>query len=301
MQEYTINTICKARSYGIFPFGKLFPSQKFWLVLVVLCLVGNFGCAGAPVERIKAGSLSEPHIAGGAGKTADTIHYAIFPAPPYMIGAGEEDADVSGIDVEIVSEIARRMKLKIEYIKCTWARCLELMKSGEADLLSSVFKKPERELYMLYFYRPILEHLPVAFYFLKGKNQSVNTYEDLYKLKSIGVLKGASYFEQFDKDSRIEKFEVASQDQLFPMLLSERLDAVAGYVPTENYQIQQGGFGDRIERSAFEYEEPTGIYIALSKRSPLRAKFEQINRVNQQLLDEGVISNIIIRYYEKYH
>jgi polar amino acid transport system substrate-binding protein len=51
----------------------------------------------------------------------DKIRYAIFPAPPYMIGADREGQDVSGIDVEIVREIAKRMKLEIEYVRCPWA------------------------------------------------------------------------------------------------------------------------------------------------------------------------------------
>jgi polar amino acid transport system substrate-binding protein len=217
-----------------------------------------------------------------------------------MIGAGEENAVMSGIDVEIVQEIARRMDMRVEYLKCTWARCLELMKTGEADLLSSAYKKPDREAYLLYFSQPFLERLPIAFYFLKGKNYSVSAYEDIYQFGSIGVLNGASYFERFDQDTRAKKFEVTSQDQLFPMLLAGRLEAIAGYVPTENFRIAVGGYRDQIERSAFEYQEQALVYMALSKKSPLAARFDQFDQINQQLLDEGFIARIIDSYYEKY-
>lgn len=228
------------------------------------------------------------------------IQYAVFPAPPYMIGAGDENAAMSGIDVEIVQEIARRMHLKVEYIKCTWARCLELMKTGQADFLSSAYKKPDREAYLLYLNQPFLDRLPIAFYFLKEKKYTVTTYTDIYQFNTIGVLNGASYFERFDQDTRVKKYEVPSQDQLFPMLLAGRLDAIAGYLPTENYRIAVGGYQDRIERSAYEYQDPALVYMAVSKKSPLAARIDQINQINQQLLDEGLIAEIVNRYYEKY-
>jgi polar amino acid transport system substrate-binding protein len=85
-----------------------------------------------------------------------------------MIGADREGQDVSGIDVDIVREIARRMKLEIEYVRCPWARCLAMMQSGEADLLSSVWKRPEREACLRFFDTPFLDELPITFYFKKG-------------------------------------------------------------------------------------------------------------------------------------
>jgi hypothetical protein len=41
-----------------------------------------------------------------AGGTRPVIRYAIFPAPPFMIGAATEGEAVTGIDVEIVGELA---------------------------------------------------------------------------------------------------------------------------------------------------------------------------------------------------
>jgi len=229
------------------------------------------------------------------------IRYAVFPAPPYVIGAGDAASPLSGIDVEIVQEIARRMQLKVEYVKCTWERCLELMRSGDADLLSSAYKKPEREQYMHYLDAPYLDSLPIAFYFLKEKQYEIRVYEDIYQFNSVGVLQGASYFERFDQDDRIKKFEVSSQDQLFPMLLAGRLDVIAGYVPTENYRIAVEGYSERIARSEFLNQEKVAVYITLSKKSPLAVKLAEFNQVYASLLAEGFHSQVIDAYYAKYH
>ncbi len=283
--------------------GRTYFRRISCMGILILFLIASTGCFAAPTENSQPPDTLPTLQTAGVPENLDPglIRYAVFPAPPYMIGVGEENSAISGIDVEIVQEIALRMNLKIEFIPCTWARCLELMKSGEADLISSAYKKPDREEYMTYLLEPFLDKLPIAFYFLKGKNYSVVNYEDIYQFNSIGVLNGASYFERFDQDARAGKFPVPSQDQLFPMLLAGRLDAVAGYVPTENYRITIGGYRDQIERSEYEYQEQALVYMAISKKAQLVARIDQINQINHQLIAEGFISKIVNRYYEKYH
>jgi polar amino acid transport system substrate-binding protein len=271
------------------------------LQVAFFCMLLFFqsGCTTPPSGVEKENNSSSP-AASPVSLAADTLHYAVFPAPPYMIGAEDEPKSMSGIDVEIAQEIARRLNLKIEFIKCTWARCLELMKSGEADLLSSAYKKPDREAYMIYFDKAYLEQLPIAFYYLKNKNVVVRNYEDIYQFNNIGVLHDASYFDRFDKDTRAKKFEVPSQEQLFPMLLAGRIDAMAGYVPTENYRLNTGGYRSQIERSTYEYQEQALVYMTISKMSPFAKRIKELNQINDQLLADGSINRIINVYYEKY-
>lgn len=230
----------------------------------------------------------------------DVIRYAVFPAPPYMIDTGGGDREISGIDVDIVREIAARMNLKIEFIRCPWARCLKMMQSGTADLLSSVWKRPEREAYLMYFDDPFLDRLPVTFYFKKGSGVTVEKYEDLTRLKSIGVLRGAGYFERFDHDPLLKKREVTSQDQLFPMLLKGRFEAMAGYVPTENYRLVVEGYAGQIEQAGYVHVEKAPVFMAISRKSPLAGRFDEFNRVNAALSKEGVPARIREAYYRKY-
>jgi polar amino acid transport system substrate-binding protein len=272
------------------------------LTLLLITLTACFNNAPPPdhplpLERAsppQPGTLSNPAPAPGI------IRYAVFPAPPYMIGAGGENDAMSGIDVEIIQEIARRLQYKIEFIKCPWARCLDLMKNGEVDLLSSVYKKPEREVFMLYFDQPYLNQLPIAFYSLKENHYLIQTYEDIYQFGHVGLLKGASYFDRFDQDPRVKRVEVPSQDQLFPMLLAGHLDIMAGYVPTENYRLKVEGYSGQIERSVYEYAQPAPVYMTLSKKSALAVSFNKINQINDQLIKEGVIDRIVNFYYDQY-
>ncbi|MCE1253214.1 MAG: transporter substrate-binding domain-containing protein [Anaerolineae bacterium] len=236
------------------------------------------------------------------GAQESLLRYAVFPAPPYMIGANDPQAGMSGIDVEIVQEIARRLQLNLVYVSCTWERCLELMKNGKVDLLSSAYKKADREEYMAFLDQPYLDRLPIAFYYLKDNNYQIKSYEDLYRFKRVGVLQGASYFDRFDTDEHINKVEVSSQDQLFPMLLAGRLDIIAGYTPTENYHIYTEGYSDKIKRSFFVYHDDSSIFMAISKKSLfMTGRLDDFNRINNDLLKEGFIKGIINAYYARYH
>ena len=266
--------------------------------LVHLSLIFTFGlffcqsaCTPGPLSAAENSITPSPAARALASPAPDVLRYAVFPAPPYMIGADDDASSLGGIDVEIMQEIARRMQLKVEFIKCTWARCLELMQSGEADLLSSAYKKPEREAYMAYFDQPYLDQLPIAFYTLKSRHYLVQKYEDIYQFNNIGVLHDASYFDLFDQDTRAKKFEVPSQDQLFPMLLAGRIDAMAGYVPTENYRLDTGGYRSQIERSVYIYQEQAPVFMTVSKASHLAARFKELNQVNNQRPDPGIGAN----------
>ncbi|WP_186441082.1 substrate-binding periplasmic protein [Desulfamplus magnetovallimortis] len=229
------------------------------------------------------------------------MNYAIFPAPPYMIYSEEDDdSQIHGIDIDIVKEIANQMNLEVKFLRCPWARCLERMEAGIVDILSSAFKKPEREVFMNYFQQPYLEKLPIAFYLKKGKGTIIKNYQDIYALREIGVLRGASYFEQFDTDTKINKYAVTSQKQLLLMLLADRLEAITGYVHTINYRVVAEGFTGKIEKSLFEYNGVSEVYMAISKNSPFAERVDEFNRINDELLRNGVIYGIIKSYYDKY-
>lgn len=279
-----------------------FHQAAIFLTLILLMGMGLAACQEAAPAVTPAGENAPETQSAPPKKSTfhETLKYAIFPAPPYMIGAGEDAGPVSGIDVDIVQEMARRMDLKVTFIRCTWTRCLELMKNGEVDLLSSAYKKPDREEYMLYFQQPFLSQLPIAFYYPGDKPYKIEKYEDIYQFERIGVLSGASYFERFDQDSQAKKVEVPSQDQLFPMLMAGRLDIMAGYIPTENYRLSVEGYSGKIVHSTYVYQEQALVYMAVSKKSPFAGRMAAFDEINKQLLDEGFIQKTIQAYYEKY-
>lgn len=230
---------------------------------------------------------------------SETIKISVFDAPPYMIH-DEKNETFTGIDIDIANEIAKRMNLKLEIFHCPWIRCLWLLEHGHSDLLTSVYNKPDREVYLWFLDKPYLTSLPIAFYSKKDRAYKIEKYEDLYRFNSVGVLRGASYFEKFDKDIKIKKYDVSNQNQLFPMLANDRIDVMAGYVPTENFRLVEEGYKDVIVKSSYEYENPASVFMAVSKKSPFIDRIAEFNKINNDLLEEGFIQKTIEHYYKKY-
>ncbi len=235
-----------------------------------------------------------------SGTAKPLLRYVVFPAPPFMIGVSADQGALSGIDVDIVREIAGRLGFDLRFIRATWARALELMRQGEADLLSSAFKTPEREAFMSYLGTPYLTSLPIGFYTWTGSGIEVRNYDDLAKARSIGVLNDASYFDRFDHDRSLPKVRLPSQDQLFPMLANRRIDLVAGYVDTENYRLFVEGYRGRVTQMPYLVDTPVAVYMALSKASPLAARLAEFDAVNEGLLREGLIQKTIESYKHRY-
>lgn len=230
---------------------------------------------------------------------SETLKFSVFDAPPYMIH-DEKKETFTGIDIDIANEIAKRMNLQLEITHCPWKRCLWLLENGHSDLLSSAYKKPDREVYLRFLDKPYLNSLPIAFYYKKDRAFKIERYEDLYKFDSIGVLRGASYYEQFDQDKKLKKYEVSSQDQLFPMLANNRIDIIAGYVPTENFRLIEEGYKDKIIKSTYEFGNPASVFMAVSRKSPLINRIDEFNKINNELIEEGFIQKTIDLYYKKY-
>ncbi len=228
----------------------------------------------------------------------EELKLSIYHYPPFVIDA-EKDNQISGIDVDIVKEIARRMNLEAAFYKCPWIRCLKSMEEGSVDVLTNAVKKPDREKYMFYPDKPFVTDLPIVFYFKKGKGSAVRKYEDLCNY-TIGCERGALYFEQFDNDTKLKKHPLPLYRQLFQMVQAERIDGVIGYKYTLDYIISEMGLQGVFEETFYRYPNEVEAFITVSKKSPLASRFAEFNKIHGQLLEEGFVDRIKKEYFTKY-
>jgi len=98
------------------------------------------------------------------------------PGPPYIIGGGTSfKLEKPGIEIELYNRVAARLGLQFIYKRFSWARCLELVKSGHVDgIFPASFKKARLALGVY----PMKNGQPDA-----GRKTRDNTYS-LYKLKT---------------------------------------------------------------------------------------------------------------------
>lgn len=241
------------------------------------------------------GGLVSPNFVLG-----EELVYANENWPPWIIIQKDSTTGkktFSGIDVDIIKELGKRLNVKTKFKECPWERCLFMLKEGQVDLTSATLRRPDREVFLHFIEPPYDPTTKRALFLPKGKGASIQNYEDLYTLGKIGVVMGYQYFSQFDKDSKLKKFSVTRSVQLPEMLVSGRIDAFISEVTLAHDLIASMGYQNQIEKSGFEHESPLG-YVALSKRSSFVQKLPQINEIMKKLRNEGQADVVLKKYLE---
>jgi polar amino acid transport system substrate-binding protein len=204
--------------------------------------------------------MSSPVRASFVATQPNQLVVAMPNWPPLKI---VDNGKFGGIEVLIFKEITKQTGIDFTYLECPWVRCLKMIESGEADLISSVAKLPERAEYIEFIGPPLWDGYEIAFYTM---GREIESYVDLKK-KSIGVIRGGAYFNKFDNDKSLRKFAVTEEDQLIKMLLNNRIDVIVGIGHNLDYLIHERGLDGKIKKSPFTVDATRTFYLGMSKKS----------------------------------
>ena len=223
----------------------------------------------------------------------NVLRVALDPFPPwkYLNRIGEP----CGMDVDLIDMLAQRMGLKVEYSMYPFSRAIYLLEYGEADMMSGVLRRKERESYLHYLEPPYKDHSDKAFYLLRGRGRLLQIYEDLHALR-VGTQNGTRYFPAFDHDPKIKKVATHSFELNLRMLLAKRIDAVVNTEVAGDYEIRKLGLQDSVVKAPYIYREKQDVYMVLSKKSPLADRLDEFNSVLADLIREGAFQRIVTRY-----
>ncbi len=197
--------------------------------------------------------------------------------------------------LDILQPIAKKLDLELQIRTANFARSLLLMQEGSDDIMIEVLKSPEREAYLHYIEPPYIRYWSLVFVVPKGKHSSIQHYEDLYGLR-IGTNMGWKYSPRFDEDTRIQKYPVSSVQQNIRKLLLGRIDAFTGTEVDELINNVELGFNDKMEFADYRHRMEAPVYIAISKKSPLMARLDEVEPILQRMVESGEIRTIIEQY-----
>lgn len=230
-----------------------------------------------------------PGLSGNA--RANELRFALSNWNPFSF---HEDGNFDGIDLDVAREIAKRVGFKLHIRPCTFKRCLKEMELGLLDMQSGIARDPKREVYMDYVKTPY-SAVSVVFHVRKGEAGRLVHYEDLYNLR-VGAVVSSHYFDSFNKDTKLQKFEVTSEGLLLPMLAAGRIDAYVGTNPNAAYDILKRGYKERIELAKYSPGEEVPIYFAISRKSKYLNLIPSIDRAIQAIHNDGTMEKIMDEY-----
>ena len=218
---------------------------------------------------------------------------AFSEAPPWKIISPQQE--FTGIDMEILQQLASKHGLSLVIKPAPLARCLEMLKSGDADVVSNLMRTPDREGYIHYLEVPYQTRTDKVFYLQADNPRRIQSYEELYGL-SIGVKRGAKYGSRFDGDSRLYKESAVSGLMNLKKLAAGRLDAVISTESEGDYLIKSRHWQHKFKKAALRFDEPRDVYFGLSRRSKLLSLAGSFEVDLRQLLRSGQLEQIKARY-----
>lgn len=234
---------------------------------------------------------------------AERLVVPMDPYPPWkFVDTQLWSVDPNGIDNLLIETLLSAYnetfgaELDAEYRGYPWKRCLEMMHSGQADLISGILRRPEREAYLIFIEPPYKTRSAKVFYVRKGEGERIRRYADLRDL-TIGLQAGVSYFEPFDSDTGIRKEEAGDDLSNLRKLVHGRIDAVISTETQADYLIAVEGLGERIEKAPYRYDYELPVYFALSRQSPHADKAARFSEIVARLVEQDVFETLIEDYF----
>jgi len=151
-------------------------------------------------------------------------------------------------------------------------------------------RTPEREVYLDYLDFDISRESKV--FYLREDAPDIADYNDLSG-RRIAVLRGAAYFDRFDADESLHKFEVSDYKTGIRVLEGGRVDALIMPELQGDYLLKNRDHS--LRKSSFVIEGRPS-FIAISRKSELRRSREALLRELRAMKAEGVMASIVGRY-----
>jgi len=196
------------------------------------------------------------------------------------------------------------MGYKVRLIKMPFARAMVSLKSGDLDMVSGVFIKPDREVFAL-FSDPEFSARNVLF--ISSNPVHKWNFQRLSDLVGsgfrLGVQVGVSYGIEYDallknKVFQSQLFPVGERTQLWSMLDVDRIDGLIADEYTGKYEIAQLGLKEKVVMTSLvvseEKQEP--VAVAFSKKTVDSNFVALFNKTKKQLVEDGTEQRVI-NYY----
>ena len=210
--------------------------------------------------------------------------------PPFMFLTSDNKA--AGIYPAIVTEAFARMGEPVLVSAVPWKRALALMERGDAGV-AGIYKTLDRS--DKFDFSDVLFVERVQVIVLANKAFPYSGMASL-RGKRLGVLRGWSYGDEFDKAKAAGLFTVEEMDsdaQNLAKLKNDRLDAVLAI--KESADASMSGFGGSSR--AFTALEPplseTPTYLAFSKQMNKQELLKSFNQALASMHQDGTMRKIM--------
>lgn len=219
-----------------------------------------------------------------------TLIYAFSTFEPYKIL--DSAGNPAGAYTLLLQELARRSQLQLDIVQCPLQRCLSLLQHGNADISIGIRNSDQRDHYLEFINPPFAPATGTVLLQRHNDTRPIRHYDDLYPLR-VGVVEGASYFQHFDRDLKIQRDTSPNAQLALKKLAAKRFDVLL------INSKQAGTLNDKtgtmlFRRAQLQFPGESPRRIVISRRSAhAQAVKQQLSRQLQQMLRDGSVQRIL--------
>lgn len=218
---------------------------------------------------------------------ADKLAFVTIDFPPRGF---VKNGAVTGLSVEVVRELCKRIGVECEFRILPWKRALKYVKAGRADAIFAVRHTEERTGFLHYPAEP-LDVGKTVIMALKGSGIKLSGTDDL-KGKSVGVVRGYVYEPTFDNLQGVKRTVCNNDEQVAGMLAKRRFSlAAAADETTMKYFCKKRG----VKTETLYILKKMPGYIAFSRKAlgeGGQSVADTFGRTLRQLKEDGTVRKI---------
>lgn len=223
-----------------------------------------------------------------AGEPPLVFAYNLFPPWKTMDAHGEPQ----GPYTELMREVARRAKLRLAFLPCPLARCLQYMRQGKADVVIGVKNTAGRREFIDFIDPSFATGSRLALYQRSDDPRPLHSYRQLYPFL-IGVVEGVRYQDEFDGDLRLRREPAPSLDSNFRKLKAGRIDALIADERQTAELAADAEFHRHVKRAPLLLYSPEPRRIGLAIHSQRYAHKRRIARALRSMLQDGTVARLL--------
>jgi polar amino acid transport system substrate-binding protein len=221
-------------------------------------------------------------------KKAGKITIGLDDAYPPM-AFRDDDNKLIGYDIDLSSEIGKRLGLEVEWIPSDWSGVILALSSGKFDLLMSGLSMTEERAKQIDFSPAYILQGQVVI--VKEDEDSINTEEDL-KGKVVGTQLGSTGEEAAEKVEGLKELKKYSKyTEAFLDLMNDRIEAIVVDEVVGRHYLTKRPNEFKVQFSLVD--EPVGIGF----RKQDKALQEAINKVLKEMTEDGTTAEISKRWF----
>lgn len=203
----------------------------------------------------------------------------------------DENDQLMGFDVEVARAIAAKLGVEAQIVPGEWDGLFAGMDSGRYDIVvNGVEVTPERT--EKYDFADPYAYIRTAL-IVRGDNENIKTFEDLKGKKTANSI--ASTYMYLAEDYGATCYGVDTLDETLTMVLQGRVDATLNAIVSYTDYLQQ--HPDANLKVVATTEEATHVAIPMRKSADTASLLEAINQAIKELHEEGVISELSVKYF----